>query len=245
MTYLDKFRPVFVDVEVNIDEESKHASTYRDFCSLATFTSLAVALETGHIMHVKATNGAVDRTHADALTRMALDPAYIFVAHNAVHDMSCLKFFLGVPTPRNIWCTVQGAMRAWPRRRSGYKLRDLAHSLGFPLDLRKDKAIVGKTAEETKKYNIQDVAVLRHLYYLQIRHLTDHDQEVVISHLAAIRWDNPRRDRHRRRERSRRPRTYPIDGDPDNELGDGPYDSPEAILRRIDRRENHWSKDFL
>jgi 3'-5' exonuclease len=183
--------PIFVDVETFMDIDagiSLKSQTLRQYIASSYLTAIAIALgdeepEAFIPADGKQFTAEELKPIIDALSVLANDPNYVFVAHNAAFDIRVLRFMLGIPQPRNVWCTVEGAMGAWPELPGGYSLLNLGEKLLFPKNKRKlhiDLNAGKYTIEELKIYNARDVVAMQELYYRQIARLPANEQRIAL-----------------------------------------------------------------
>jgi len=124
--------PVFVDVETFIDAEIRlNKMTFRQYLDRTFVTAFAMAVGEDEPQVFEAGEDGFDDA-AELLKLLAADPNVVFVAHNAAFDIRVLRFKLGVPQPHNVWCTLEGAMCAWPETPGGYGLANLSEKLKLP-----------------------------------------------------------------------------------------------------------------
>lgn len=141
--------PVFVDVETYVDDKVTLGSmTLRQYLAKTYMTALSVAVgeEDPEVMDFP--DGKLTE-HAEktlrALEMLALDPHYVFVAHNAAFDIRVLRFLCGIPQPCHVWCTMEGAMSAWPDLPGGYGLANCSKYLNLSRQkLELDLILLGK-----------------------------------------------------------------------------------------------------
>lgn len=181
--------PVFIDVETFMDEKegiSLSSMTLRKYIKASYLTSIAVAIgdeEPSVFLTPDGKFSPEDAGIIELLTNLANDPRYIFVAHNAAFDIRVLRFMLGIPQPCWVWCTVEGAMAAWPELPGGYGLFNLGERLDFPKKKRKlviDLDAGNYSQEELKIYNGRDVVVDQELYYRQIARISPVEQRIAL-----------------------------------------------------------------
>lgn len=183
--------PVFVDVETFMDLESGislKSQTLRQYIKSSYLTAIAIALgDEPPDAYIPADGKAFTpeelKPIVDALSALAVDPRFVFVAHNAAFDIRILRYMLGVPQPCNVWCSLEGAMGAWPELPGGYSLMNLCEKLNFPKNRRKlhiDLDAGKYTIEDLKVYNARDVECLQELFYRQIARLPAIEQEVAL-----------------------------------------------------------------
>jgi hypothetical protein len=183
--------PIFVDVETHMDKDagiSLKSQTLRQYVASSWLTAIALAVGTSAPdAYVPADGKRFTEEElkpiVDVLTVLANDPQYVFVAHNAAFDIRILRFMLGIPQPRNVWCTVEGAMGAWPELPGGFSLMNLCQVLCFPNDRRKldiDLNAGKYTIEDLKIYNARDVSCMQELYYRQIARLPAVEQRIAL-----------------------------------------------------------------
>jgi hypothetical protein len=181
--------PVFIDVETFMDKSagvSLSAQTLRQYIKSSYLTSIGIAIGDDD-PEVVLTPGGVfapeDSYIVDALRALALSKEHIFVCQNAAFDIRVLRFMLGIEQPQYVWCTMEGAMAAWPEFPGGYGLFNLGEGLNFPRDQRKleiDLDAGNYTPEALKIYNGRDVICARTLYYRQIARLSWQEQRIAI-----------------------------------------------------------------
>src|SRR5271170_3558693 len=183
--------PVFIDVETFMDIDagiSLKSQTLRQYIASSHLTAIAIALgNEPPDAYIPADGQQFTQEElqpiVDALSILANDPKYVFVAHNAAFDIRILRFMLGIPQPRNVWCTVEGSMGAWPELPGGYSLMNLCEKLLFPKDKRKlhiDLNAGRYSIEELKIYNARDVSCMQELYYRQIARLPANEQRIAL-----------------------------------------------------------------
>lgn len=143
---LSKLIPVFIDVETFMSEDvSLDGMTLRQYLAATHLTAIAVAVgivDPVQVFYTEKNPGPpgaamVNEDLKKVLQYLALNPEYVFVAHNAAFDMRVLRFLLGVPHPINVWCSMEGAMGAWPECPGGFGLSNLAKRLRLPENRRK------------------------------------------------------------------------------------------------------------
>ena len=182
---LKQLIPVFVDVEtfVSVTVNLKQM-TLRQYLAQSDLQSIALAIGEMEPEAFLTPNGDFSDEDAgvlDLLHALAKDPAYVFVAHNAAFDIRVLRFKLEIPQPQNVWCTMEGAMGAWPELPGGYSLENIPDALCFDKSLRKwEIDLTTCTDDERKNYNCQDVRVMQEVYYRQIASIPGVEQEVAL-----------------------------------------------------------------
>lgn len=143
---LSKLIPVFIDVETFMSEDvSLDGMTLRQYLAATHLTAIAVAVgivDPVQVFYTEKNPGPpgaamVNEDLKKVLQYLALNPEYVFVAHNAAFDMRVLRFLLSVPHPINVWCSMEGAMGAWPECPGGFGLSNLAKRLRLPENRRK------------------------------------------------------------------------------------------------------------
>lgn len=181
--------PVFIDVETFMDKSagiSLSAQTLRQYIKSSYLTSIGIAIGDDDPEVVLTPEGVFapeDSYIVDALRALALSKEHIFVCHNAAFDIRVLRFMLGIEQPQYVWCTMEGAMAAWPEFPGGYGLFNLGEGLNFPANERKleiDLDAGNYTAEALKIYNGRDVICARTLYYRQIARFAWQEQRIAI-----------------------------------------------------------------
>lgn len=181
--------PVFIDVETFMDKSagiSLSAQTLRQYIKSSYLTSIGIAIGDDDPEVVLTPEGVFapeDSYIVDALRALALSKEHIFVCHNAAFDIRVLRFMLGIEQPQYVWCTMEGAMAAWPEFPGGYGLFNLGEGLNFPANERKleiDLDAGNYTAEALKIYNGRDVICARTLYYRQIARFSWQEQRIAI-----------------------------------------------------------------
>lgn len=148
--------PVFVDVETYVDESTSLSSmTLRQYLARTHMTALAVAVGDEEPDVMDFPGGALTEKGEQTLKvleQLALDARYVFVAHNAAFDIRALRFLCGIPQPCNVWCTMEGAMGAWPDLPGGYGLDNCGRSLALPkTKLELDLSQLGKLRHVVEK----------------------------------------------------------------------------------------------
>lgn len=177
--------PVFFDVETFMTPliSLKHM-TLRQYLASTYMLSMAVAIGRDEPIYFKTPNGFPVGQFAcmpQLFMDLAQDPRYVFVAHNAAFDIRVLRFLWKVPQPKNVWCTMEGAMGAWPELPGGYSLKNIPERLQFPGDIRKMEVDLLKiTPGELEKYNILDVKVTQEIFYRQTAMIPGLEQEVAL-----------------------------------------------------------------
>jgi len=132
---LCRLTPVYVDVETFMSSTvSLSSMTLRQYVAASYLTTISIAIGNADEPAVFFTErfpgppgcNTLTQETINALIYAANDPAYVFVCHNAAFDIRILRFMLGVPTPKNVWCSMEGAMAAWPEWPGGYGLHNLS-----------------------------------------------------------------------------------------------------------------------
>lgn len=133
--------PVFVDVEMFVSKRvSLSNMTLRQYCAESYLTAISIAIGNDLPAVIALPDGVFvgeDEAVPEGLAALAKDPKYIFVAHNAAFDIRVLRLLMNVPHPCNVWCTMEGAMGAWPELVGGYGLANCSRALKFPKTRRK------------------------------------------------------------------------------------------------------------
>lgn len=154
--------PVFIDIESYVsDTISLSKMTLRQYVAASRLESMAIAVgdsDPTDIFFAADTEGLsedlpiITQDLIDTLKMLSRDPEYVIVAHNAAWDTRGLRFFAGIPHPINTWCTMEGAMGAWPELPGGYGLKNLSTALKlpenrtkYPVDLRELARVRHKT----------------------------------------------------------------------------------------------------
>lgn len=177
--------PVFLDVETWMTPEIRLGiMTLRQYLAKTHLTAMAIAIGDEEPDVYSMPDGKFlpdDEALVDVLIALALDPKYVFVAHNGAFDIRVLRFLLGLPQPQHVWCTLEGAMGAWPEMPGGYSLGNLGERLGFASDLVKIQIDLHNcTDAELLEYNKRDVKSEQELYYRQVALLPGLEQEVAL-----------------------------------------------------------------
>lgn len=140
---LSKKTPVFLDVETFVsDTVSLSSMTLRQYLSRSYLESMALAVGGGPVEvffaremeRIPEDLPRIDDDLVQALKEMCLSDDYVFVAHNASFDIRVLRFLLALPQPKNVWCTLEGSMCAWPELPGGYGLKNFSGALKLPKD---------------------------------------------------------------------------------------------------------------
>jgi hypothetical protein len=145
---LSSLIPVYIDIENEISAEVRLGKmTLIEYFNRAPLQSLSIAVAEEDPREYFAPSYDSRQpwqhilTHRtiDAISHLARDPAYVFVAWNAGYDTRGILLQLGIPYPENVWCAMEGAMCAWPELPGGYSLDNCSKALGLPMDKRKCK----------------------------------------------------------------------------------------------------------
>lgn len=160
---LSKLIPVFVDVETYMDDAvSLRSMTLRQYLKASHLLMMAVSVgfeDEPEVFYTEQYPGPagcvmVGAALIQTLHKLARDPRYVFVAHNAAFDMRVLTIYLGIPHPINVWCTLEGSMGSWPEFPDGFKLSNLSEKLlgkaeaKFEVDLREFEAVRKKVLKK-------------------------------------------------------------------------------------------------
>lgn len=140
--------PVFVDIETKIDKAkglSLSAMTLRQYLAATELESIAIGIgdEPIEMFYTEACGvlppGAAMVTPAlcRVLAGLTQSKQHVFVAHNAPFDSRGVRFLMDVPHPVNMWCTMEGAMAAWPELPGGFGLANVGRKLQLPKRFRK------------------------------------------------------------------------------------------------------------
>lgn len=177
--------PVFIDFETWMSADVRLGSmTLRQYLAATHLTAMSIAVgydEPEVFLIPDGIFAEEDENLLTVLDDLAKDPAYIFVAHNAAFDIRVMRFLIGTPQPQNVWCTMEGAMGAWPELPGGYGLENICKRLNFRDDLKKLKIDLNNcTDEQLLEYNKRDVRSMQELYARQIALLPAEEQEVAI-----------------------------------------------------------------
>lgn len=139
--------PVFIDFETKMTAElSLRNMTLRQYLQQTTVESMSIAIgETDPVQVFFAENFPGDIPDSKRITAKLVatlkflceSKEYVIVAHNAAFDSRCLTYLFGLDYPQNVWCTMEGAMGAWPELPGGFSLDNCSRKLGLPRHLRK------------------------------------------------------------------------------------------------------------
>jgi hypothetical protein len=88
-----------------------------------------------------------------------------FVAHNAAFELRVLMHKLGLPAPRHMRCTLEGAMCAFQNHPGGYSLKNLGQTLTIGgTKAGEGTKVMKMSPAELEAYCKQDVEMTRNLY---------------------------------------------------------------------------------
>lgn len=177
--------PVFIDFETWMSDEVRLGNmTLRQYLSASHLTAMSIAVGYDEPEVYLVPNGVFLPDDEDILLvieKLAEDEKYVFVAHNAAFDIRVMTMVIGTSWPKNVWCTMEGAMGAWPELPGGYGLENIGKRLNFKSHLRKLTIDLSKCSdEELLEYNKRDVRVLQELYARETALLPGVEQEVAL-----------------------------------------------------------------
>lgn len=129
---LFKLTPVFVDFEMYMDKEIRLGNmTLRQYLSKSYITALSMAIGEADPIVVENDGGEEYEAVIDMLEELSQRDDVVIVAHNAAFDVRVMRFKCGIPQPKNVWCTLEGAMGAWPESPNGFSLGGLSERMRF------------------------------------------------------------------------------------------------------------------
>lgn len=139
--------PVFIDWETKVTPElSLQHMTLRQYLLATKPESLSITIgEKDHAQVFFAeefpgdipSEKRIGKSLIETLRFVCNDPNYVIVAHNAAFDTRAGVYLYDLPYPQNVWCTMEGAMGAWPELPGGFSLDNCSRKLGLPRHLRK------------------------------------------------------------------------------------------------------------
>lgn len=138
--------PLFVDVETMVDENTSLSSmTLLQYLRKTHLTAMGLCIgyeDPATIYYTEKSPGPpgsslVTPELIEALSTLSQRDDVVFVAHNAAFDMRVLHYLLGIPYPKNWWCSMEASMGAWPELPDGFSLANLSRRLALPKDQRK------------------------------------------------------------------------------------------------------------
>lgn len=154
--------------------------TLREYLDGTEVTAASWAADDGPLQYCL---GVPGQATLDEWRKIAEDPDWCVVAHNAAFDVRVWRVLLGLPQPQTVHCSLELAQAAFPCQPGGYKLERLAETLnlGLPkidIDLREGR----HTEEELRDYVCRDTELCRRLHTACLGRL--HPAEVRVSELA-------------------------------------------------------------
>lgn len=117
------------------------------------------------------------------LREAAEDDNTVFVAHNAAFDIRALRYWINLPQPKHVHCTLEMCCAAYPNQPGGYKLKTLASTLNLgaaKIDINLNEG--RHTPEELAAYCIRDAELCRNLYFKCLPRI--HQNEMLIGEMC-------------------------------------------------------------
>ncbi len=116
------------------------------------------------------------------LGRVATDPQWVVVAHNAAFDLRVWRDLCGLPWPQTAYCSLELACAAFPCQPGGYSLKNLARTLnlgvGEKLEIDLQAATRGGLDERLAAYCCRDTELCRAVFNLAWPRLCDQEREI-------------------------------------------------------------------
>lgn len=172
----DLSRTLFIDFETRVDEAaglSLEDMTLAEYLARTEITASAWAMGDGDPV---CQLGRPTQETRDLWARVAADPQWVVVAHNAPFDVRVLHRLAGVPYPQRARCSLELACAVLPSNPGGYSLAHLAECFDLPPKLGIDFATA--TPEELARYNCHDVWLCREIYRRVVPHLSEDELRV-------------------------------------------------------------------
>jgi hypothetical protein len=171
---------LFIDFETAYSPEvTLRKMTLRKYLEKTRVLGMAMAIDDGPVSYHAA--DALPAVYSD-LQRIALDPQWVVVAHNAAFDLRVWRDLCNLPWPVNAFCSLELACAAFPCQPGGYGLRNLAKTLnlgvGEKLEIDLAKASRGGMDDKLAAYCARDVELCRAVYNLCVPRLCPEEREI-------------------------------------------------------------------
>lgn len=192
--------PVFIDWETKMGPDLSLASmTLRQYLLATRSESVSICIgekDPAQVFFHEEFPGdipadrRIGKNLIETLRFVCNDPNYVIVAHNAAFDTRAGVYLYGLPYPQNVWCTMEGAMGAWPELPGGFGLENCSRKLGLPRDLRKfplDLKWMAKArlaALDNRPYEVAALEALDNGFIIQCRAILRSVKEKLPSHLT-------------------------------------------------------------